>query len=59
MELRVSRFVAGGLLKSQEQAKQQAMLDRIGRLESFAEAALALAGDMRSTLPQDTEELGE
>ncbi|MEN5199165.1 AVAST type 3 anti-phage protein Avs3b [Pseudomonas wadenswilerensis] len=59
VELRVSRFVAGGLLKSQEQAQQQAMLDRIGRLESFAEAALVLAGDMRSTLPQDTEELGE
>lgn len=59
VELRVSRFVAGGLLKSQEQAQQQAMLNRIGRLESFAEAALALAGDMRSTLPQDTEELGE
>lgn len=59
VELRVSRFVAEGLLKSQEQAQQQAMLDRIGRLESFAEAALALAGDMRSTLPQDTEELGE
>lgn len=59
VELRVSRFVAGGLLKIQEQAQQQAMLDRIGRLESFAEAALALAGDMRSTLPQDTEELGE
>lgn len=58
VELRVSRFVAGGLLKSQEQAQRQAMLDRIGRLESFAEAALVLAGDMRSTLPQDTEELG-
>ena len=59
VELRVSRFVAGGLLKSKEQAKQQAMLDRIGRLESFAEAAMFLAADMRSTLPQDTEELGE
>lgn len=59
VELRVSRFVAGGLLKSKEQAKQQAMLDRIGRLESFAEAAMFLAADMRNTLPQDTEELGE
>lgn len=59
VELRVSSFVARGLLKSQEQAQQQAMLDRIGRLESFAEAALVLAGDMRSTLPQDTEELGD
>lgn len=59
VELRVSRFFAGGLLKNQEQAQQQAMLDRIGRLESFAEAALVLAGDMRSTLPQDTEELGD
>lgn len=59
VELRVSRFIAGGLLKSQEQRQQQAMLDRIDRLESFAKAALFLAGDMRNTLSQDTEELGE
>lgn len=56
VELRISRFIAGGLLKSQEQAKQQAMLDRIDRLESFAKAALFLAGDMRKMLPQGTEE---
>ncbi|MCZ8441856.1 AVAST type 3 anti-phage proein Avs3b [Achromobacter xylosoxidans] len=56
VELRISRFVAEGLLKSQEEAKQQAMLDRIDRLESFAKAALHLARDMRKTLSQDTEE---
>lgn len=56
VELRISRFVAEGLLESQEKAKQQAMLDRIDRLESFAKAALFLAGDMRKTLPQDIEE---
>lgn len=59
VELRISRFVAEGLLKSQEKAKQQAMLDRIDRLESFANAALFLASDMRKTLPQDTEEAGD
>ncbi|MES3021674.1 MAG: AVAST type 3 anti-phage protein Avs3b [Pseudomonadota bacterium] len=51
VELRISRFVAEGLLESQEKAKQQAMLDRIDRLENFAKAALFLAGDMRKTLP--------
>lgn len=56
VELRISRFVAEGMLESQEKAKQQAMLDRIDRLENFANAALFLAGDMRKTLPQDTEE---
>jgi hypothetical protein len=56
VELRISRFVAEGLLESQEKAKQQAMLDRIDRLENFAKAALFLAGDMRKTLPQDIEE---
>lgn len=59
VELQVSRFVAGGLLKRQEKAKQQAMLDRIDRLEGFAKAALLLAGDMRKTLPQDTEASGD
>lgn len=56
VEIRLSRFVAEGLLKSQEQAKQQAMLDRIDRLESFAKAALCLADDMRMTLPKGANE---
>lgn len=56
VELRISRFVAEGLLETQEKAKQQAMLDRIDRLENFAKIALFLAGDMRKTLPQDIEE---
>jgi hypothetical protein len=59
VELRISRFVAEGLLKGREQAKQRAMLDRIDRLESFANAALFLAGEMRKTLPQETEESGD
>ena len=56
VELRISRFVAEGLLKSQEKAKQKAIRDRIARLENFAKATLSLAGDMRKTLPQDSEE---
>lgn len=59
VELRISRFVTEGLLKGQEKANQQAMLDRINRLESFASAALLLADEMRKTLPQETEELGD
>lgn len=59
VELRISRFVAEGLLKGQEKAKQQAMLDRIDRLESFANAALFLAGEMRKALAQETEESGD
>lgn len=55
VELRISRFVAENFLKGQEKAKQQAMLDRINRLENFANAALFLAGEMRKTLPQETE----
>jgi hypothetical protein len=55
VELRISSFVAEGLLESQEKDKHQAMLDRIDRLENFAKAALFLAGDMRKTLPQDIE----
>jgi hypothetical protein len=51
VELRISRFVAEGLLKGQEKAEQEAMLDRIHRLESFANAALSMAGEMRKTLP--------
>lgn len=58
VELRISRFVAEGLLKGQEKARQQAMLDRIDRLESFANAALVLAGEMRKTFPQDIEDSG-
>lgn len=56
VELRISSFVAEDLLKGQEKAKQQAMLDRINRLENFANAALFLAGEMRKTLPQETDE---
>lgn len=59
VELRIARFAVEGLLKGQEAAKQQAMLDRIDRLESFANAALFLAGEMRKTLPQDIEESGD
>ena len=58
VELRISSFVAESLLKRQEKAKQQAMLDRIDRLESFANAALFLAGEMRKTLPQETDGSG-
>ncbi|MFD2642682.1 AVAST type 3 anti-phage proein Avs3b [Pseudomonas japonica] len=50
VELRVSRFVEEGLLTRQKQVKQQDMLDRIDRLESFANAALVLAEEMRDTL---------
>jgi hypothetical protein len=56
VELRISRFVAEGRLRSQEKAKQQAMLNRSDRLEKFAKAALLLAEHMRKTLPQDIEE---
>ncbi len=59
VELRISRFVAEGLLKGQEKSKQQAMLDRIDKLESFANAAMFLAGEMRKTLPQEAEESGD
>lgn len=52
VELMVSRFVADGLLsKTEDDAQQRAMLDRIAKLESFANAALSLAGEMRRTLP--------
>jgi hypothetical protein len=51
VELSVSRFVADSLLKAKEEAQQKAMLERIERLESFADAARALAGEMRKTLP--------
>lgn len=51
VELSVSRFVADSLVKAKDEAQQRAMLKRIERLESFADAALALAGEMRKTLP--------
>jgi hypothetical protein len=38
--------VAEGLLKAKEEAQHRAMLDRINQLESFANAAQALAGEM-------------
>lgn len=55
VELRVSRFVVDGLLKSQKESNRQAMLDRADRLESFAKVALSLASEMREMLSQDTE----
>jgi hypothetical protein len=52
VELMVSRFVADGLLtKAKEEAQQRAVRNRIEKLESFASAALALAGEMRKMLP--------
>lgn len=59
VELRVSRFVVEGLLKSQKEPNKPAMLDRVDRLESFAKVALSLASEMREMLPQDTEESGD
>lgn len=56
VELRVARFAVEGLLKGQEAARRQAMLDRIDRMESFGNAALYLAGEMRKALPRDIEE---
>lgn len=58
VELQIARFTEECLLKSQEAAKQQAVLDRIDRLESFANAALSLADEMRKVLPKDIEESG-
>lgn len=58
VELHISRFVEDGKQKTQDKAKQQAAIDRIDRLESFAYAALFLAGEMRRALPQKIEELG-
>lgn len=52
VELRVSRFVAEGLLKANEEAQKTAMLARIEKLKSFANAALFLAEEMKKTLPQ-------
>lgn len=56
VELRIARFAIEGLLKGEKAAKRQAMLDRIDRMESFANAALSMAGEMRKTLPRDIEE---
>lgn len=55
IELRIANFAIDGLLKRQDAANQQAMLDRIEKLESFAEVALSLAGEMRKTLPPESE----
>lgn len=59
VELRISRFIGEGLLGGQEKAKHQAMLDRIKRLESFANAALLLASEMRKKLPKEAEKSGD
>ncbi|MBK3866486.1 hypothetical protein GFL09_02030 [Pseudomonas stutzeri] len=56
VELRLSRFVVDGLIKSHKETKRQAMLDRADRLESFAKVALSLASEMREMLPQNTDE---
>jgi len=53
VELRVARFAVKGLLEGEKAAKGQAMLDRIDRMESFANAALLMAGEMRKTIPLD------
>jgi hypothetical protein len=55
VERRIAKFAFDGLLKRQEAANQQAMLDRIEKLESFAKVALSLAGEMRKTLPPGSE----
>ncbi|CAN7637568.1 hypothetical protein LJR189_004865 [Acidovorax delafieldii] len=44
MELWIVKFAVDGQLKRQEAAHQQAMLDRIDKLESFAKLAQSLAG---------------
>lgn len=59
VELRASRFVVEGLLKSPRETNRQAMLDRADRLESFAKVALSLASEMKGMLPQETEESDE
>lgn len=51
-ELRITKFLTEGLLEDQETAEQKARLDRIERLEEFANAALHRAGEMRKTLPK-------
>lgn len=56
VELRLARFAVEGLLKGQEAARRQAMLDRIDRMESFGNAAILLAGEMKKALPRDIEE---
>ncbi|BFO56986.1 hypothetical protein AVXHC19_37890 [Acidovorax sacchari] len=55
VELRIAKFAVEGGLQRQEAANQQAMLDRIDKLESFAKVALSLAGEMRKTLPPGSE----
>lgn len=57
-ELQIARFTEECLLKNLDAVKQQAVLDRIDRLESFANAALSLADEMRKALPKDIEESG-
>lgn len=56
VELRIARFTEECLLKNLEEAKHQASLNRIDRLESFAKAALSLADEMRKALPKDVKE---
>ena len=56
--LRIDRFAVDGLLKRLEAAKQRTILDRIDRLESFANAALFLANEMKKTFPRSVDGLG-
>lgn len=55
VELRIANFAVDGLLRRQDAANQQAMLDRIDKLEDFAKVALSLADEMRKTLPPSSE----
>lgn len=57
--LQVSRFTTEGQLENQAKVNRQAVLDRANRLESFAEVALFLAGEMKRMLAQDTEEAAD
>ncbi len=56
VELRIVRFAVEGLLKGENTAKRKFTLARIDRMESFANAALLMASEMRKTLPLDSEE---
>ena len=55
IELRIAKFAVDGLLQRQEAANQEAMLERIDKLEGFAKVALSLASEMRKTLPPGSE----
>jgi hypothetical protein len=56
IELRIVGFAVEGLMKGEKAAKRQAILDRIDRMESFANAASLMASEMRKRFPRDIEE---